>query len=134
MAVKAISTYGIKLFFGESANPTEELARIKDFPDLIGDPNLIDVTDLQDDQQTNIFGIKTSDLMTFTCNYTSESFAAVNAKANTPGYYKLSMSDGSSFSWEGSHTLGVPGHGVDEPVEFTINVTNTTPVSFTAAS
>lgn len=131
MAVKAISTYGTQLLYGASANALTELARIKDYPDLIGDPNLIDVTDLMDNQQTNIAGIKTSDLMTFTCNYTKDSLTSVNEKANTPGYYALRLNDGSGFTWEGSHDFGVPGHGVDEPVEFTINITNTTPVTFT---
>lgn len=128
--VKAISTYGTQLLYGASESSMSELARIKDFPDLIGDPNLIDVTDLMDGQQTNIPGIKTSDLLTFTCNYTKESFTSVNATANTEGYYALRFSDGSGFTWQGQHTLGVPGHGVDEPVEFTINIANSTEVTF----
>lgn len=125
---KAISTFGIQLLCGDSAEALKELCRIKDFPDLIGDPNLIDVTDLQDDQQTNILGIRTSDTMAFTANYTKEAYDAVEALASQDKYYALKLSDGSGWSWQGQHTMGVPGKGVDEAVEFTVNCTNTTPI------
>lgn len=132
MASKAISTFGIQLLCGESSSALKELCRIKDYPDLIGPTNTIDVTDLQDDQQTFIPGIKTSDTMTFTANYTKESYDAVEALAGTDKYYALRLSDGSGWTWQGQHTLGVPGHGVDEPVEFTVNCTNSTPVERSA--
>lgn len=125
---KAISTFGIQLLRGESASNYTELCRIKDYPDLIGAPNLIDVTDLMDDQQVNIFGIKTTDVLSFTANYSKEALAAVDETANTPGFYALRLSDGSGWSWEGEHLTGVPGKGVDEPVEFTVNIVNTTPL------
>lgn len=125
---KAISTYGVQLLCGDSAEAMTPLCRIKDYPDLIGDPNLIDVTDLEDEQQTNIQGIKTSDLLTFTANYTKDAYDAVEAKAGKDQYYGLKLSDGSGWTWQGQHSMGVPGHGVDEPVEFTINITNSTPV------
>lgn len=127
---KAISTQNTRLYYGASLSSMTELANIKDYPDLIGDPNLIDVTDLKDTQQSNINGIKTSDTMQFTCNYTKETFKAVNEKSNTDGYYAIVFSDGSGFTWQGQHTVGVPGHGVDEAVEFTINITNTSDVEF----
>lgn len=125
---KAISTFGIQLLCGDSAEALTPLCRIKDYPDLIGDPNLIDVTDLEDDQQTNILGIRTSDTMSFTANYTKESYDAVEALASQDKYYALKLSDGSGWSWQGQHTMGVPGKGVDEAVEFTVNCTNTTPI------
>ena len=69
-------------------------------------------------------------MKTFTCNYTKETFQAVNAKSSTPGYYAVRFKDGSGFQWQGEHTCAVPGKGVDDPVEFTINVTNSSPVEF----
>lgn len=125
----AISTQGIQLLRGTSKTDLTELCRIKDYPDLIGDPNLIDVTDLQDTQQTNIQGVKTSDLLTFTSNYTKEQYDKAAETEGQPGTYALRLSDGSGWTWEGEHTLGVPGHGVDEAVEFTVNVTNSSPVT-----
>lgn len=127
---KAISTQGIQLLYGDSAAAMTELAKIKDYGDLIGTPGTIDVTDLSDTQQTFINAILTSDVKTFTCNYTKETFKAVNEKASTPGYYAVKFKDGSGFQWQGEHTCAVPGKGVDDPVEFTINVTNSSPVEF----
>lgn len=130
----AISTYNIVLKMGESAEAAEKLVDIKDYPDLIGDPNMLETTTLSDAQVTNIPGIRASDMLTFTCNYTSADFAKVKAKENTEQYYVLEFSDGSKFSWQGQHTCGMPGKGVDEVVEFTINIAASSPVEFTAAA
>ena len=93
---------------------------------------MIETTTLSDSQVTNIPGIKSSDTLTFTCNYTKADFTAVNADANKPLYYELSFSDGSKFTWRGQHTCGLPGKGVNEVVEFTINIAASSPVEFAA--
>ena len=128
----AISTSGVTLKMGESAEALEKVD-IKDFPDLIGDPNMLETTTLSDKAVTNIPGIRSSDMLTFTCNYTKADFTAVNEKANTAMYYALEFSDGSKFTWQGQHTCGVPGKGVDEVIEFTINIAASTAVEFAAA-
>ena len=128
----AINTYGIELRWGESAGATKKVVDIKDFPDMIGDPEMIETTTLSDAQVTNIPGIKSSDTLTFTCNYTKADFTAVNSEANKPLYYELSFSDGSKFTWQGQHTCGLPGKGVNEVVEFTINIAASTAVEFAA--
>jgi hypothetical protein len=128
----AISTYGVTLKWGASAEAAAKVVDIKDFPDLMGEPNLLETTTLSDPAVTNIPGIKSSDLMAFTCNYTSADFTAVNDDANTALYYVLEFSDGSKFSWQGQHTCGLPGKGVDEVIEFTINVVPSTAVEFSA--
>lgn len=129
----AISTYGCSLKWGESESAVAKVVDIKDFPDLIGDPNLLETTTLSDAQVTNIPGIKGSDLLTFTCNYTSADFAAVKADEGKSLHYALEFSDGSKFTWQGQHTCGLPGKGVDEVVDFTVNVVPSTEVSFTAS-
>ena len=129
----AISTIGVSLKWGESAEAATKVVDIKDFPDLIGEPNTIEVTTLSDTQQVNILGLASAEMLTFTCNYTSADFAAVKAQENTPLFYALEFSDGSKFTWQGQHTCGLPGKGVDEVVEFTINIAASTAVEFTAA-
>lgn len=129
----AISTLGVTLKMGESAAALEKVVDIKDFPDLIGEPNMLETTTLSDEATTNIPGIRSSDMLTFTCNYTKDDFTAVNALANTAMHYSLEFSDGSKFTWEGQHTCGVPGKGVDEVIEFTINIAASTAVEFSAA-
>lgn len=129
----AISTLGVTLKMGETADAVEKVVDIKDFPDLIGEPNMLETTTLSDEAVTNIPGIKSSDMLTFTCNYTKEDFSAVNTKADKSLHYALEFSDGSKFTWQGQHTCGVPGKGVDEVIEFTINIAASTAVKFEAA-
>jgi hypothetical protein len=126
----ALNTYGITLQWGATADAVAKVVDIKDFPDLIGDPEMLETTTLSDAQVTNIPGIKGSDMLTFTCNYTSADFKAVNDDAETPLFYALEFSDGSKFTWQGQHTCGLPGKGVNEVVEFTINIAASTPVEF----
>ena len=127
----AINTYGITLKWGESAETVEKVVDIKDFPDMIGEPEMLETTTLSDAQVTNIPGIRSSDTLTFTCNYTKADFTAVNADAEKPLHYALEFSDGSKFTWQGQHTCGLPGKGVNEVIEFTINIAASTPVVFT---
>lgn len=128
----AMNTYGILLKWGETADAVEKVVDIKDFPDMIGEAEMLETTTLSDAAVTNIPGIKSSDTLTFTCNYTKADFTAVNAEANKPLHYALEFSDGSKFVWQGQHTCGLPGKGVNEVVEFTINIAASTPVEFAA--
>lgn len=129
----AISTYAATLKWGESASAVTKKIDIKDFPDLIGDPNMLETTTLSDDAQTFIPGIKSTDLLTFTFNLDKTSGAAVKDDEDKPLYYELEFSDGLKFNWQGEHTLGVPGKGVDEVVEGTINIVPSTPIESTFA-
>ena len=126
----ALNTYGVSLKWGESADAVAKVVDIKDFPDMIGDPEMLETTTLSDAQVTNIPGIKGSDVLTFTCNYTKADFTAVNADAEKLLYYTLEFSDGSKFAWQGQHTCGLPGKGVNEVIEFTINIAASSPVEF----
>ena len=105
----AINTYGIELRWGTSAEAVAKVVDIKDFPDLISDPEMLETTTLSDSQVTNIPGIRGSDMLTFTCNYTSADFAKVKAEEGKELFYELSFSDGSAFTWQGQHTCGLPG-------------------------
>lgn len=124
-----ISSYGITLYEGTSGTMTK-LCDIKDFPDLISDPNLLDVTTLSDPMQKQIFGINQSDLKAFTAFYNKTDYGAVIARGykdsdgelNATHHYALKFSDGSGFTWDGMHQCGMSGAGVDEPLEFPINI------------
>lgn len=129
----AISTYNVVLKWGESAEAVAKVIDIKDFPDLMSDPELLETTTLSDAQVTNIPGIKGSDMLTFTYNFTKEDFAKVEADANKPLHYALEFSDGSKFTWKGQHTSGLPGKGVNEVIEATVNIAASTAVAFASA-
>lgn len=130
----AISTFGVVLKWGASAEAAEKVVDIKDFSDLIGEANQLETTTLSDGAQTFIPGIKQSNTLSFTYNYTSADYAKVEEDANKPLHYVLEFSDGSKFQWEGQHTNALPGKGVDEVIDAVINVSASTEVTFVPAA
>ena len=128
----AMNTYGISLKWGESAETVEKVVDVKDFPDLIAAPEMLETTTLNDKQVTRILGITGAADLTFTYNFTKEDFAKVEADANKHLFYVLEFADGSKFSWEGQHVSGLPGKGVNEVVEAQITIAASTPVAFSA--
>ena len=130
----AISSYNVQLKWGATADAVAKVVDIKDFPDLIGEPNMLETTTLSDGMQTYIPGIRTADMMTFTFNYDKTVFQSVKADEGKQLFYELAFSDGSTFSWKGQHTVGLPGKGVDEVLESTINIAPSTEVAFDAGA
>lgn len=134
----AISGLNTTLYCGESATTLNKMCDIKDVPDMISDPNLLDATTLSDPMQKQIFGIIQADTKAFTANYNKTDYASVKATAydetsesNKDKYYALKMQDGSGFTWQGMHQVGLSGFGVDEVVEMTINCIFHTKPTFT---
>ena len=116
---------------GESSGETyTKFADIKDFPDLFGDPNTIETTTLSDNQQTFIPGIKTSDTLTFTLNWDKTIASQIIAIEGEDTKWKVQFSDGAAFTFSGAAALGVPGKGVDEVLEMTLNIVPSTVVTY----
>lgn len=130
----AISTYLATLKWGTSADQVAKVIDIKDFPDLMGEPNLLETTTLSDGAQTFIPGIKQMSSMNFTYNYTSADFSKVKEDEEKDLFYELAFSDGSKFTWQGRHVATLPGKGVDEVVEAGISIAPSTPVEFVAGA
>lgn len=126
----ALNTYGVVLKWGTTADAVEKVVDIKDFPDLMGSPEQLETTTLSDPAQTYINGIRSSESMAFTCNYTKADFTAVMADAEKELHYALEFSDGSKFTWSGQHTCSITGKGVNEVIEYVINVSASTAVEF----
>ena len=126
---KAISTYGITLKWGKSTGTLTQVVKIKDFPNLGGPPEMLEVTDLNDPMQAFITGVQTSGEMPFTCNYTKTAFEAAQDDAGEVLKYELSFgADGDEgvFGWEGTHSVHVSGTGTNSPVEMVITVAPST--------
>lgn len=124
-----ISTYGITLKWGESASPLTKKIDVKDFPDLGGAPELIETTTLSDKIQKFIPGVKSVSAMEFTANYTKSDYEAVKADEGKDLYYSLSLGENGSegvFTWQGRHSVWVPGAGVNSPVEMKMSVAPST--------
>ena len=136
MAVKkALSTMGTILEFSSDGTSWAKLCTIKSYPALGGSPEQIETTDLEDDTQTFVPGVQTLEAMEFLANYTLEAYTAVNAKAGTPGEYRLSMgTDGEDgiASWSGQHTVFINEGEVNGVREMTISVSPSTRITVAA--
>lgn len=118
-----VNTINTTLKFGEDKLTLTKLCAIKDYPDLGGEPEMIEITDLDDDTQRFILGVQSIGALAFTANYTKETFEAVNAKERKAGFYELEFGtagvDG-IFEWEGQHVVFPVGGGVNSPREMRI--------------
>ena len=126
---KAINTYGITLKWGDTAETLSKVVDIKDYPDLGGEPELLETTTLSDSMQTYINGIQTSGSMNFTINYLEATLTAIQADANKNLFYELSFGiEGSegTFAWEGQHDAYVLGKGVNDVPEIQMTITPAT--------
>lgn len=135
---KAYSTIGTVLKTCATSSGTySQLCKIKSYPDLGGNPEQIETTDLEDTFQTFVPGVQSMDSMEFTCNYNPTDYAAVVAAIPSSGnlYYHLefgaSGTDG-VFGWAGTHSVRVSGgevNGVREMVITCIPETAITKIS-----
>ena len=137
----AISTLGVTLKMGASAEELAKVVDIKDFPDMIGDPNMLETTTLSDASVTNIPGIRSSDTLTFTCNYTKTDFAKLKALEGEEGEYAVwfggtvtggvatPTGEDGKFEFSGSLSVYPVGGGVNEVVGMTITIAPSTPIT-----
>lgn len=122
----AISSQGVTLKWGESEASVTTTVPVKDFPDLGGEPDNINVTTLEDTMQAFILGIQSGGSMPFKANYTQADFTTVNTDAGADMFYELSFGAEGTFAWAGQHAVVVNGAGVNGAVEMTITVAPST--------
>ena len=136
----AISTYKVFLMQKNEATWTK-LIDIKDFPDLVGEPEMLETTTLSDNMQTYIPGIQSLDALSFTANYTKTDYTTLKALENTTKEYAVwfggtgegetltpTGSDG-KFKFSGQLTVFPMGGGVNEVVSMQINIAPSTPIT-----
>ena len=129
----AISTYGITLMHKSGTGSTyTKLIDIKDFPDLGGAPELIEVTSLSDSMQVYIPGIQSLDALEFTANYTLTDFKKIKAMEGTETEFAVWFgTDGADgkFEFKGQISAFPTGGGVNEVVGMTISIAPSTPIT-----
>ena len=117
----AISTKYTYLQWGDTPTNITQHIDIKDFSDLIGEPNDLEATTLSHNRHITIAGLPTGDMITFTINYTIQNYQTALAYAGQDLYFRLVFQDGSNYTWEGRLTVSHSGAGVDEVLEFAIS-------------
>lgn len=158
--VSVKSTYGTYLKVkpkaeGGSTSTYEILCPITDFPDLGGEPEMLQTTTLGDKAHTYIEGIQSMDALTFTTNlyfgdettkgsflyikktYDSTSDSnefAIDFVKDPTGTGKAGEAEGGTIllraSWKGQLSIWVNGGGVDEVVSCTISISPSTPIAY----
>lgn len=137
----AISTYKVFLMHkGASESAYTKLIDIKEFPDLGGDPEMLETTTLSDKMQTYIAGIQSLDGLSFTANYDLTNYKALKALdgknekyavwfggTESGGVLTPTGSDG-KFSFDGQLTAYPTGGGVNEVVAIGITIAPSTPI------
>lgn len=138
----AISTYKVFLMHKASGGNYTKLVDIKEFPDLGGDPEMLETTTLSDKMQTFIMGIQSADSLAFPANYDKAKFTELKALegqqldlavwfggTEAEGVVTPDGSNG-KFSFKGELFAKVNGGGVNEVVGMTVTVAPSTPIEF----
>ena len=138
----AYSTYQTYFMYRTTTSGSyTKVVDIKDYPDMLGDPNMLDCTTLSDGMEKRIPGIlQSGDGYSFTANYTPANFAKVKALVGHQYDYALWLGGTSTgepdghngkFSWTGDVVVGFPGKGVDEVQDMSITAVPSTDTVWT---
>lgn len=141
----AISTYKVFLMKKATEGGTySKLIDIKEFPDLGGEPEMLETTTLSDNMQTYISGIQSLDGLSFTANYDMTQFQTLKALEGQKNSYAVWFGgtesggvvtpDGSNgkFAFDGELSVYPVGGGVNEVVGMNITIAPSTPIIFSA--
>ena len=141
---KLYSTYKTYLMVGSGSGSItySKLLDIKTYPDMGGQPDLIDCTTLSNKSKIGVPGIQNNDAMAFTANYNPTVLSTVQAYADGNAYdfavyFGANASgepDGSDgvFKFKAMLDIFVSGKGVNESREMQVTLTPTTDIEFTA--
>ena len=127
----AISSYQVYLGVLKEGTTYSKLVDIKSFPDLGGEPELIDTTTLSDSMQTNIAGILSVDTLEFLANYEKEKFAEIKSKEGKPTKYAIFFGENGVngiYGWTGDLRARITGAEVNAVVEMAISCVASTPI------
>ena len=141
----AISTYKVFLMHKASSGSTyTKLTDIKEFPDLGGEPEMLETTTLSDNMQTYIAGIQSMDGLSFSANYDMTEYQKLKALEGKKESYAVWFGgtessgvvtpDGSNgkFAFDGELSVYPVGGGVNEVVGMNITIAPSSPIKFSA--
>lgn len=137
MSAKALSSINTVLKWGTTAAGVTKVTPVKSVPELKGSPELLESTDLEDEQQTFEKGVQSSDVKEFTANYTKALYDAVEADEDKELFYQVEFGeDGADgiYSWKGEHTVKTSEQAVNGIREMVISVIMKTKVYTGAAT
>jgi len=108
-----------------AASFSTPLVAIKDYSDLDGTPNMVDITTLSDAVAQQIPGVKSAGAWEFTCNYDKTEYTALKLLEGVEHHYAVwfgSTGTLGKISCTGILSIGITGAGVDAPREMKITI------------
>jgi len=132
---KAHNTIGTTLKFGTEKASLAEMCKIKTYPQLGGEREQIESTDLTDEAQTFVPGVQSVESMQFTANFLQDKYTALKTNALKDGFFELTFggSAGAKATWEGQYDVYVNEGEVNGLIEMTIVVYPSTTIDISAA-
>lgn len=123
----------------------KKLIDIKDYPDLGGSPEMLEVTTLSDPMTRQIMGIQSADAMEFTLNYIPSDYQklkkyqeegteldlAIYFGGTESGGVVTPSGDDDKFFFKGTVSVYISGAGTNEVREMTLSVARSTVITQT---
>lgn len=135
----ARSTYKTFLMHKASGGASYvKLIDIKDYPDLGGDPEMIETTTLSDKMHTYVDGVQSFDGLAFTANYSLDDYKKIKALEGATHEFAVwfgGTGEGSTltptgsegkFKFSGTISVYVAGGGVNEASNMTVSIAPST--------
>ena len=131
------STINTVLKIGATAAALTKVAPIKTYPQLLGQSEFLETTDMEDTMQTFVLGVQSVEQMQFTMNYDKTALETLQGNSNTDMYYQLEFGNAGAdgiFHWQGQHSIFVNDGAVNGIREMTLTVAPSTAITIGAAS
>lgn len=112
-----------------AASFSTALVEIKDYSDLDGTPNMVDITSLSDHVAQQIPGVKSASAWEFTCNFDKTDYAALKLLEGVEHHYAVwfgTTGTQGKIACKGYLTVSIIGGGVDAPREMKVMIARTT--------
>jgi len=126
-----MSTINTVLECGETVANMAKLCKIKTYPQLGGEPEQLETSDLEDVMQTFVPGVQSVESMQFAANYSKTEYEQIRAKAGKEQFYQIKFGDDGVdgvFSWKGQHSIFINEGEVNGIRDMTITVTPSTEI------
>ena len=131
------STINTVLKIGATAAALTKVTPIKTYPQIYGQSEFLETTDMEDTMQTFVLGVQNVEQMQFTMNYDKTALETLQGNSNTDMFYQLEFGNAGAdgiFSWKGQHSIFVNDGAVNGIREMTLTVAPSTAITAGAAS
>lgn len=128
--MQGVLTKGIELGYkAASADTYTKIPGLKEFPDMGGAPEQIDITTFDDAMMHYMNGLKDAGTLEFTFLYDKQDNATSNYQvlcgledAGKAVSWELKLPTGTKIHWDGEVAVTISGGAVNEAVNFVANI------------